>query len=254
MRVTVLGSGGAGGVPMVSAGWGKCDPAEPRNRRSRPSVLVEDADTRILIDTSPDLRTQMLATGVQSLSGILFTHAHADHIHGLDDLREINRLMGQGIPCWTDSTTLDALHQKFGYAFLGIPEGQPVFRPWLVPHLITDPFTIGSVPVTSWTQDHGWVDSLGFRLGDFAYSTDVVRLGEDAFEALAGVKVWMIGTLTDEPHPTHAHVDLALEWIERVRPERAYLTHMSPMLDYRTLLNRLPAGVEPAYDGMVIDL
>lgn len=254
MQITVLGCGGAGGTPMISAGWGRCDPTEPRNRRTRPSVLVEEAGTAILIDTSPDLRTQLLGTETRHLDGILFTHAHADHTHGLDDLREINRLMGQGIPCWTDAPTLDALHQKFGYAFLGIPDGQPIFRPWLLPNLITGPFSIGPVPVSSWTQDHGWADTLGFRLGDFAYSTDVMHLNENAFRALEGVKVWMIGTLTDQPHPTHAHVGLALEWIERVQPERAFLTHMSPMLDYQTLRISLPAGIAPAYDGLVIDL
>lgn len=263
MRVTVLGSGGAGGVPMLSTGWGKCDPANPRNRRSRPSILVEVGAEeegqgvdykRILIDTSPDLREQLLRADIRHLDAILFTHAHADHTHGIDDLREVNRAMQAAIPCWGDHDTLDALHQRFGYCFLGIPEGAPVFRPWLTANLLTDPFHIGSSPVTFWRQDHGWMDTIGYRIGDFAYSTDVLALPEEAFKALAGVKVWMIGTLAANPHPTHAHVDLALEWLHRVGPARGILTHMGPGLDYDTLKASLPEHVEPAYDGMIVDI
>lgn len=258
MRVTVLGCGGAGGVPMLSVGWGKCDPTEPRNRRRRPSVMVETGQgpdhRRILIDTSPDLREQLLGADVRHLDAVLFTHAHADHIHGIDDLREVNRAMQGPIPCWADHDTLEALHQRFGYVFMGIPDGQPVFRPWLLPHRLDEPFTIGETPVTFWRQDHAWMESVGYRIGDFAYSTDVLALPEEAFHLLDGVRVWMIGTLTDSPHPTHAHVDLALEWIDRVKPERGVLTHMGPGLDYRSLRKRLPNHVQPAYDGMVITL
>jgi phosphoribosyl 1,2-cyclic phosphate phosphodiesterase len=248
---------------MLSAGWGRCDPANPRNRRSRPSVLVEEdreegedenGPLRILIDASPDLRQQLLDADIRRLDALLFTHAHADHTHGLDDLREVNRAMQAPIPCWADHDTLDALHQRFGYCFLGIPEGQPVFRPWLLPHLLDAPFSIGSLGVDFWRQDHGWVESIGYRLGDFAYSTDLMDLPEEAFDKLAGVRVWMIGTLADQPHPTHATVDQALAWMERVRPERGILTHMSPALDYDTLKARLPAHVEPAYDGMIIEI
>lgn len=258
MRVTVLGCGGAGGVPMVSVGWGQCDPDDPRNRRSRPSILIEvgqgDDHRRILVDTSPDLREQLLRADVRHLDAILFTHAHADHIHGLDDVREVNRAMGAPIPCWGDQDTLEALHQRFGYCFLGIQEGQPIFRPWLLANRLTEPFTLGPERVTFWRQDHAWMETIGYRIGDFAYSTDVLALPEEAFDALAGVKVWMVGTLTASPHPTHAHVDLALAWMDRVRPARGILTHMGPGLDYQTLKTRLPAHVEPAYDGMVIEI
>ncbi|MFC7454141.1 MBL fold metallo-hydrolase [Insolitispirillum peregrinum] len=258
MRITILGCGGAGGVPMVSAGWGRCDPQEPRNRRLRPSILVEDgageALTRILVDTSPDLREQLLRADVRHLDAVVFTHEHADHTHGMDELREVNRAMGRAIPCWASHHTLGSLHERFGYCFLGIEQGQPIFRPWLVPNVVQDDFHIGPVPVSSWTQDHGWSETTGFRFGQVAYTTDVIRLSEQAFDKLHGVDLWIIGTLTDTPHVTHAHVGLALEWIERIRPKRAVLTHMGPGLDYQTLRRSLPVGVAPAYDGMVIDV
>jgi phosphoribosyl 1,2-cyclic phosphate phosphodiesterase len=257
MKVTILGSGSAGGVPMISAGWGACDPNEAKNRRLRPSILVEDGQgdglTRILVDTSPDLREQLLRANVRSLDAILFTHDHADHTHGLDEVREVNRAMGRSIPCWTDERTMQSLYERFGYCFLGIEPGQPIFRPWLVPNIIQAPFSIGSVSVSSWEQDHGWGKSLGFRFGPVAYTTDAMALPEEAFVALEGVDVWIIGTLTDKPHMTHAHVGLALEWIDRVKPKQAYLTHMGPALDYQTLRQTLPPGVEPAFDGLVID-
>lgn len=261
MKVTVLGCGGAGGVPMISVGWGRCDPTNPKNRRLRPSILVEDqapdgSTVRILVDTSPDLREQLLRADVSALDAVVFTHAHADHIHGLDEIREVNRAMNRSLPCWADEETLEALHQRFGYCFLGIEQGQPIFRPWLVPNLIRyqEGFQIGHVPVSCWLQDHGWGPTLGFRFGDIAYTTDALALSDDAFEKLAGVRLWLIGTLTDTPHPTHAHVDLAIEWFQQIKPERAFLTHMGPSLDYQALRDRLPVGMEPAYDGLILDV
>lgn len=254
MRVTILGCGGAGGVPMLSVGWGACDPAEPRNRRTRPSILVEESGTRILVDTSPDLREQLLRCGVNSLDAVVYTHFHADHVHGIDDLREINRAMQRPIPCHADALTLESLHKSFGYVFLGVPEGLPIFRPWLQPRRVNGPFAVGPVKVRPFEQDHGWASSLGLRFGDFAYSTDVVRLDDAAFEALAGVKVWIVDCLMAQPHATHAHVALVLEWVKRVRPERTILTHMGPGLDYATLRDSLPPGIEPGYDGMIVDV
>lgn len=254
MRVTILGSGGAGGVPMLSVGWGKCDPAEPRNRRTRPSILVEEAGQTILVDTSPDLREQLLRSNISALDAVVYTHFHADHVHGIDDLREINRAMQRPIACFADPLTLESLHKSFGYVFLGVPEGQPIFRPWLQPHRVDGPFQIGPVTVTPFEQDHGWASTLGLRFGDFAYSTDVVRLDETAFAALEGVKVWVVGCLTNQPHPTHAHVEKVLDWVERIRPELTILTHMGPSLDYRALCESLPPGVRPGYDGLTIDV
>lgn len=253
LTVTLLGTGAAGGVPMLSAGWGRCDPAEPRNRRRRSSILVERAETRILVDTGPDVREQLLDAGVNRLTAVLYTHGHADHVHGIDELREINRAMGAPLPVWGDAETLADLKARFGYAFEGIDLAtQPIFRPWLEPSLLEPSFTVGGLSVQAFPQDHGWATSWGFRIGGFAYSTDVLNLDEAAFAILEGVKTWVVGCLTDTPHSTHAHVDKVIGWHRRVGAERTILTHMGPGLDYGTLRRTLPEGLEPGYDGMVL--
>ena len=254
MKATLLGCGGASGVPAVAGGWGACDPAEPRNRRRRPSLLVEDGDSRVLVDTSPDLREQLLAAGVDRLDGVVYTHDHADHLHGVDDLREVNRAMRAALPVWASAEVLATISRRFAYVFEPLPpEATTIFKPLLVPHTVTGPFTVGGVKVTPFDQDHGYGRTLGLRFGPIAYSTDVVALPEESFAALAGVEIWVIGCLVDFPHPTHAHVDKVLSWVERVKPRRAVLTHMGPRLDYAALKARLPAHVEPGYDGMVIE-
>lgn len=254
MKVTILGSGAAGGVPSISRGWGACDPAQPRNRRRRPSILVEQGDTRILVDTSPDCREQLLDAGVRHLSGVLYTHDHADHLHGIDDLREVNRAMQAPLPIFAAPEVMDSIRRRFPYVLGSVEEGQTIYKPMLDPHDITGLFTVGDVTVVPYQQDHGFCRTLGFRFGDFAYSTDVVDMPDASFAALAGVHTWVVGCLTFAPHPTHAHLDKVLEWIERVKPQRAYLTHMTPSLDYESLRARLPAGIEPAYDGLEISI
>lgn len=254
MKVTILGSGAAGGVPSISRGWGFCDPAEPRNRRRRPSILVEERESRILVDTSPDCREQLLDAGVQRLSGVLYTHEHADHLHGIDDLREVNRAMGGPLPIHGAPEVIDSIRTRFPYVLGCVEEGQSIYKPMLEPHVIDGPFELGGLSIHPIEQDHGFCRTLGFRFGDFAYSTDVVNMPPESFETLAGVKVWVIGCLTMHPHPTHAHLERVLEWIARIHPERAFLTHMTPSLDYKTLQGCLPKGVEPAYDGMVIHI
>ncbi|NKD76457.1 MBL fold metallo-hydrolase [Haematospirillum sp. H1815] len=254
MKVTVLGCGVSSGVPSLESGWGACDPANPRNRRSRASILIEEKGYRLLVDTSPDLRCQLLDAGITRLDGVLYTHAHADHTHGIDDLRGINRNIDGPLPTWADDATFTHIQSCFSYAFEGIPPGQPIFRPWLQRHPFQDQFMAGPLLVRSFVQDHGYSLSQGIRIGSFAYSTDVVRLSDQAFSILEGVDTWIIGVFSDHEHPTHAHVDLALSWIERVRPRRAVFTHMGNRLDYDVLKSSLPAGVEPAWDGMVLDI
>lgn len=254
MKVTILGCGGASGVPGISMGWGSCDPANPRNRRRRASILVEDGDTRILVDSSPDLRDQLLDADVRTVDGVIYTHDHADHLHGIDDLREINRVTRQWLPVWGSSAVLETAKARFPYAFEPMAEmGEFIYRPLLEPREITGPFTVGSIPVTPFDQDHGYSRTYGLRFGPVAYSTDVVELPEESFAALEGVELWIIGCLVDYPHATHAHVAKVLEWIDRVKPHRAVLTHMGPQLDYATLCATLPPGVIPAYDGMVLE-
>lgn len=259
MRITILGSGGSTGVPgAAGVGWGRCDPSQPRNRRLRPSILVEQDNRLILIDTSPDLRAQLLAAGVHRLDAVLYTHAHADHLHGIDDLRPVNRAMGAPLDIYADPETLATIRQRFGYVFDPLPDGVDFYyKPVLLPHELTDRqgFAVGGLSILPLVQDHGYGTSLGFRFGrEAAYTTDVVRLSDEDLEALAGVKLWVVGALGDQAHPTHAHVERVLEWIERVRPRRAVLTHMGVGLDYDSLRRKLPIGVEPGYDGMVIEV
>lgn len=259
MKVTILGSGAAGGVPSISRGWGACDPANPRNRRRRPSILVEEGQveegrTRILVDTSPDCREQLLGAGIRHLSGVLFTHDHADHLHGIDDLREVNRAMAAPLPIFAAPDTMASIRARFPYVLGGVEEGQSIYKPMLDPHEVDGPFMVDGLRVVPYDQDHGYCRTTGFRFGDFAYSTDVVDLPPASFAALEGIRVWVVGCLTYQPHPTHAHLERVLEWIDRIGPERAYLTHMTPSLDYDTLRGQLPAGVEPAYDGLEISV
>lgn len=254
MKVTVLGSGAAGGCPSIGRGWGACDPANPRNRRRRPSILVADGETSVLVDTSPDCREQLLDAAVRRLDAVLYTHDHADHLHGIDDLREVNRAMQAPLPIFAARETLDSIRQRFPYVLGAVAEGQTIYKPMLVPNEIAGPFKVGSLNVVPYDQDHGFCRTLGFRFGNFAYSTDVVNLPEESFEALAGLDTWLVGCLTYDPHPTHAHLDKVLGWIERVKPRRAWLTHMTPSMDYEALKACLPAHVVPAHDGLEISV
>lgn len=257
MRVTILGCGGSNGVPLVGGSWGACDPDEPRNRRRRVSILVEQGDTRILVDTSPDLREQLIDAKVEWLTAVVYTHAHADHLHGLDDLRPLNYLMNRPIPIYATPETMREIRQRFGYALEPMPLDGQFIRPALIPVPITSPsFRIGGIDVRCFPQDHGpGGETLGLRFGKLAYSTDVARLSEAAFEALEGVDLWIVDCLRDgPPHPTHAHFDLVMAWIGRVHPRRTVLTHLSHHLDYRSLLAKCPTGTEPAYDGMVLEV
>lgn len=258
MKVTVLGCGGSGGVPLVGREpggyWGACDPTNPRNRRRRVSILVEQGDTTLLVDTSPDLRLQLLDRAVARLDAVLYTHAHGDHSHGIDDLRFMVYARGGAIPAYMDTATRDGLTTRFAYAFASSADPGSLYRPLLEDRVIEGPFTVGDIAVEPFVQEHGGETTLGYRFGPVAYSTDVVALDEAAFEALAGVKVWIVDALRDEPHPTHSHVAQTLDWIARVQPERAILTHLNHTLDYAELAARCPPGVEPGYDGLVVEV
>lgn len=250
MKITVLGCGSSGGVPLIGNEWGACDPMEPRNRRKRVSILVEDVGETILVDASPDMRQQLLDCDLKTLSAVLFTHSHADHCHGIDDLRGINWLTKKPVAIYADPITMQELQYRFAYVF---QPAKHFNKPGIQSHIIDGPFSIGNLSIRPFMQNHGSVHSLGFRFGDFAYSTDVKELDENAFEVLKGVKIWIVDAVREEPHHTHAHLSQTLEWIARVQPERAYLTHMNHMMDYATLMEKLPPGVWPAYDGLVIE-
>ncbi|MBV1900327.1 MAG: MBL fold metallo-hydrolase [Kordiimonadaceae bacterium] len=250
MKVTVLGCGTSGGVPKMPEHWGACDPSNPKNRRLRASILVEDADTSIVVDTTPDFRAQMLAAQVKKLDAVLYTHDHADHVHGIDDVRGFFQNTREKIPVYGDAQTLGLIKHRFDYIF----KSQVGYPAICSAREINGPLKIGGLNVLPFEQAHGNGISLGFRFGDIAYSTDVSNLPETAFEALQGVKVWIVDALRYEPHPTHSHLDKTLAWIERVKPERAILTHMTWDMDYATLNKNLPAGVEPAFDGLSITI
>jgi phosphoribosyl 1,2-cyclic phosphate phosphodiesterase len=254
MKATLLGCGPSWGVPAIGPDWGRCDPADPRNARRRCSLLVESGGRTLLIDTSPDLRQQLLDAGAARLDAVLLTHAHADHLHGLDDVRIVNKLMGCPIPLHADADTLAEVERRFDYALRPPVPGRPLYRPALTPHRIIGPFAAAGMMIEPFVQGHGYSTTIGVRIGPLAYSTDVVELDENAFSALAGVELWIVDCLRREPHPTHSHLAKTLAWIDRVRPRRAVLTHMDQSLDYRELSAELPAGVEPGYDGLAIEL
>lgn len=265
LEVRILGCGSSGGVPRLGEGapnWGICDPANPKSRRLRCSVLVTkrgaSGETRVLVDTSPDLREQLLAAKVGRLDGVLVTHDHADQTHGMDDLRVLVLAQhGKKLDLWSDQFALDSLNRKFAYMFKTPPNRD--YPPILNGHQIPEPFAPfeivgpgGSLPVLAIGHGHGRIRSLGFRFGNIAYSPDVDALDQAAFAALEGLDCWIVDALRHTPHPSHAHLERTLEWIMRVKPKRAILTNMHIDMDYDTLARELPPGVEPGYDGMIV--
>jgi phosphoribosyl 1,2-cyclic phosphate phosphodiesterase len=268
LEFVILGSGSSGGVPRADGAWGACDPSNPLNRRSRCSMLVRrrpepgteagpERQTTVIVDASPEFRLQAAEAGVKRLDGLLLTHDHADQCHGIDDIRAFALIQRARIACWMDEATRASMTRRFGYIFAG--EG---YYPAIADIRPTPPHGVhwrvdgpsGSIPVVTFDQDHGSMRSVGYRFGGLAYSSDVVDLPESAFEALADLDVWIVDALRYTPHPTHAHVDRALEWIARVQPRRAILTNLHIDLDYDELTARLPPRVEVAYDGLTITL
>jgi phosphoribosyl 1,2-cyclic phosphate phosphodiesterase len=260
-RLTILGCGSSGGVPRVGTMWGACDPTNPRNRRRRCSVLVEKiaqgGTTIALVDTSPDLREQLLSVRADRLDGVLYTHDHADHTHGIDDLRMVAYAMKRRITIHADPDTRESLTRRFAYCF-ATPPGSS-YPPILEARTIVpgDTVTIagagGPIEALAVPQVHGDIPSLGFRFSRVAYSPDISDLTEDAAALLAGLDVWIVDALRYTPHPSHFHVKRAIEWAQRLGPRRTILTHMTGDLDYDRLTRELPAGIEPAYDGMAIE-
>ena len=264
LEVVILGCGSSGGVPRADGNFGACDPADRRNWRTRCSLLVrrlnggEGADTTLVVDASPEFRLQTAAARVKRLDALLLTHDHADQSHGIDDIRAFALVQRRRIPCWMDDATRATMLRRFGYIFEG--EGMyPAIADLMATPAHGEPWSIsgpsGEIPIMTFDQDHGGhVRSLGYRFGDIAYSSDVVDLPEESFEALRNLDLWIVDALRYTPHPTHAHLDKTLAWIERVQPKRAILTNMHIDLDFEELSRRLPPGVEPAYDGLTVRL
>jgi phosphoribosyl 1,2-cyclic phosphate phosphodiesterase len=260
--LTILGCGSSGGVPRVAQGWGACDPDNPRNRRRRCSVLLErgdhDARTRVLVDTSPDLREQLLDAAVDRLDAVLMTHSHADHTHGMDDLRPLVIAMRRRIDIHMDDVTSQAVRQAFGYIF-ETPAGS-YYPPMLNEKRLAVGETVhiegpgGAVEARPFRLEHGEISALGLRFGDLAYTPDVNGIPSESLAFLEGLDTWIIDGLRYKPHPSHFSVDEALAWIDKMRPRRAVITNLHTDLDYEELKRRLPDGVTPAYDGMRIDM
>ena len=252
MRVTILGCGGSLGVPMIGDDWGDCDPNDPRNRRRRASILVQTAGATVLVDTSPDMRAQLLDTGVRTVDAVLYTHSHADHTAGLDDLRPLMFRHGNPLPAYMDAATQESLEARFGYAMSSVDVDRSFYRPIITPLPINGPFRVGDLDIVPFVQGHGPMDSIGFRFGPFAYSTDVKDLSDAAFAALAGIDTWVVDATRERPHISHAHLDLAVAWAARLGVRRTILTHMNHTMDYARIAAKLPPGVEPGIDGMVL--
>lgn len=258
MRFTILGCGSSGGVPRLGGHWGLCDPTNARNRRRRCSLLIEriedGAATRVLIDTSPDMRQQLLDLDVGILDGVVFTHSHADHVHGLDDLRMVVFNRRARLSVWADGHTQSDLFARFGYAFVQ-PEGS-AYPPILDMKTIDGDIRVdgpgGEIVLTPFRVEHGAIDALGFRVLDLAYLPDVSEIYDAAWRALEGLDCWILDALRRTPHPSHAHLERALEWIERAAPRRAILTNMHIDLDYATVAAETPDNVMPAHDGLTV--
>jgi len=259
LTVTILGCGGSGGVPQVGGAdgagwWGACDPADPRNRRTRSSIVIESPQgQRLLVDTGPDLRGQLLACRIGRIDAVLYTHEHADHIMGLDEIRILNRLAGRALEAFGMRSTLENIRRRFDYAFL--PSTAPhFFRPAVEPVPVApgECFTAAGMEVQSFVQDHAVMETLGLRIGGFAYSTDVVRLPEASLALLTGLDTWVVGCFQRAPHKVHANLEQVLAWVARLKPRRTVLTHMSPDLDAGWLERNLPPGVEPGRDGLAL--
>jgi phosphoribosyl 1,2-cyclic phosphate phosphodiesterase len=261
-RVTILGCGASGGVPRIGNDWGACDPAEPRNRRSRSSIVIERFDnaerpTRVIVDTGPDLRAQLLAANIDFIDAVIYTHAHADHVHGIDDLRAFWHRDEKLVDVYADDATSAHLHAAFAYCFEQPPGS--LYRPILKRHRIEpgSPVVIegagGPLVVTPLRQIHGDTQSLGLRVAGLGYSCDVSNLPDESLAQLQGLDLWIVGALRYRPHPSHFSVSEAVAWAGRIKPRRMLLTHLHGDLDYATLKRDLPPFIEPAYDGLTVE-
>jgi phosphoribosyl 1,2-cyclic phosphate phosphodiesterase len=251
VKIRILGSGTSSGVPRIGNDWGACDPADPRNRRTRASVLVTTEATTILVDTSPDMREQLLAAGVRDIDAVIWTHDHADHTHGIDDLRQLMHLRGGApVPGYTRPFTAEQLLAKFPYAF----HGRGGYRPTVALAPLQDVVEIGDIRITVVDQPHGGITSAGLRfdVGDrsIGYATDFNLMTSEMRALYAGLDIWVVDALRRAPHPTHPHLAEALGWIAELAPRRTALVHMDHSMDYAGLASELPEGVEPGYDGL----
>jgi phosphoribosyl 1,2-cyclic phosphate phosphodiesterase len=255
MKITILGCGSSSGVPTLKYGWGDCDARNPKNQRLRSSIMIEKGNTLLLIDTSPDLRQQLLSYSQRFEKfypdAVIFTHNHYDHISGLNELRPIFFGSEYTLHIFDTEDNLLLLKKEFFYLFE--ESSYKIYRPYIESHIIEDKFTIGDISGICFEQDHGFSKSLGIRIGNFAYSTDVVSISDENLEKLKGIDTWIVDCLSlKNVKPTHAHLDLVLSWVKKISPKQTFLTHMGITMDYDTLIHILPENIKPAYDQMTI--
>ena len=254
MKLTILGCGTSSGVPRIGGDWGDCDPRISRNRRTRASVLLQSDITTILVDTGPDMREQLLAADVSDLDAVLWTHEHADHTHGIDDLRQIYHLKREPVPGYARERCLESVERRFRYVF----HGRGGYPPTASITLLPDELTIGDVQIRTVDMPHGGITSAGFRFTShgksIGYATDFPEITPNMEDAFANLDLWVVDALRRAPHPTHANLATTLDAIGRLSPRRAILTHMDQSMDYAGLCAELPAGVEPGYDGLEVEL
>lgn len=254
MKLTVLGCGTSSGVPRIGNDWGACDPSEPRNRRMRSSILIESDGTTILVDTGPDMRQQLLDADIKRIDHVIWTHEHADHVHGIDELRQLYFALGGPIPCYARPRALGEIKQRFQFSF----GGQGPYPAYAQGIALADHAALGAVRMRVADMPHGPITSTALRFEhagrSIAYTTDFTALPAQARECVAGADIWVVDALRRREHPTHPHLAQVLGWIATAKPKRAILTHMDHSMDYATLVRELPDGVEPGYDGMEIEI
>jgi len=254
MKIRILGSGTSSGIPRIGNDWGDCDPTNLRNRRTRASVLVSSDTTNILVDTSPDMREQLLAADTIDVDAVIWTHDHADHCHGIDDLRQLMHHKGAPMRGLARPFTLDQLQSRFAYAFFG----RAGYRPTVEGEMLPDAVVIGDIGVRVTDQPHGGITSAGLRFESnvisIGYATDFHEMTSAMRALYAGLDLWVVDALRYAPHPTHPNLESTLGWIAEMKPKRAILVHMDQSMDYATLKRTLPEGVEPGYDGLEIEV
>lgn len=252
MRARILGSGTSSGVPRIGNDWGACDSTDPRNRRTRASLLVEHEDVRVLVDTSPDMREQLLAADVGRLDAVIWTHDHADHCHGIDDLRQVYHVIGQPVVGYARQLTLRSLRTRFAYVF----EGKTGYPATAKVSLLPDQLSVGGIKINVVDQPHGRATSAGLRFEadglSIGYATDISGMTDEVRQLYQDLDVWIVDALRKAPHPSHAHLSTVLGWVEELRPRRTILIHMDHSMDYASLVDELPDGVEPGYDGLTL--
>ena len=251
-EIVILGCGSSSGVPAIGNNWGNCNPNNPKNKRLRSSILIKYNDLNILVDATPDLRQQLLNANVTNLDAVLITHCHADHINGMDDFRYLNILMKKDINLYATKENIEEIKKRFSYVFdkLSPKSNGYYYKPCLIPNTINGLFKIQDLEIKSFQQDHGFIESTGFRIKDFAYSSDVLNMSESLLKNLNNLDLWVVDCLRFEPHSSHAHFDKVMSWVDKIKPKKTVLTHMNFEIDYDHINSLLPKNCQAAYDGL----